>query len=171
MQVDKEGNNFDGFFTSGQFGEDQKAFPSLAAFGYADTLEDGSERFEVAFRYTARPDDTDCLDPSVYEEDIGGDDTASKDPFGHFEANLGLDLAGPSVEGQEVYSSEGVGNIDKAGDNDENPQPCIREWGETGPCLEVRECLVGSVQVRGGRRVSLGGEYVQCSPISAPRQQ
>jgi hypothetical protein len=95
-----------------QLGEDQETPPSLAVLSQSNTLEDGSQGLEVAFRDAARANNAPCSDPSVDQEDVRKDDADGKDPLGHVMADLRLDLAGPLVEGEEVDGREGVGGVD-----------------------------------------------------------
>lgn len=106
--------------------------PSLPLFGQAHTLPDGSQRLEIALSNTTGANDANSTDPAVCQEDIRYDDGDGEDPFGDVEVDGRLHLAGPLVEGEEIDSGESVGGINTTGNEDEDPQPSIRERGEAG---------------------------------------
>ena len=166
LKVDKEGNVVDALPRLGQFGEDQEAAPSLAALGQPHALPDGRERLKVAFSDAAGSYDANCPDPAVYQEDIGDDDADGEDPLGHVKADLGPHLARPLVEGEEINGGEGVGGVDGARSEDEDPQPNVGKGGQTGRRLEVRESLVESAFTCSYRKWR---SHIQCNPTFAPR--
>lgn len=131
LEVDEKSNIVGSLLTLGQLSKDKEASPALTTLGDAHTLQDGSKRFKIAFRYTARLHNTQRTEPAVYEEDIGDDDGNGEDPFGDFEWNLGLNLARPFIESEQIDGSEGVGGVDGTGDEDEDPQPNVGKGCET----------------------------------------
>lgn len=113
----------------------------MALLGQTHTLPDGSQRLEIAFSDATRADHANGAEPAIGKKDIGDDDADGEDPFSHLEADLGLHLAGPLVEGEQVDGSEGVGSVDGARDEDQDPQPDVGKGCEAGRRLEVGEGL------------------------------
>lgn len=150
LEVDKEGNIIDALAALGQLGEDQEASPSLTRFSQSHTLEDGSQRLEVAFGHATGAQDADGANPSVCEEDVRDDDADGEDPLCDVEVDLWLHLARPLVEGEQVDGGKGISGVDGARDDDENPQPDVREGRKARSGLEVGECLAESAQARAG---------------------
>lgn len=149
LKIDKKGNVVNSLLTLREFGKDQETSPSLASFGQAHTLPDGSKRLEVALSDAAGADDTERPDPSVGEKDIGDDDADGEDPLGYVEADLGTHLARPLVEGEEIDGSEGIGGVDGARDEDKHPQPNVGEGRQARGRLEVGEGLSKSARSPG----------------------
>lgn len=145
LEVDEEGNVVGTLFAPRQLSKDEEAPPALSLFCDSHTLTDGGKWFEVAFRHTAGPEDTQGAEPAVQEKDIGYDDGDGKDPFGYLKRDLGLDLTRPVIEGEQVHCGEGIGGVNSTRDNDEDPQPGIGEWCKTRGRLEVAEVLHRSV--------------------------
>ena len=143
LEVDKKGDVVGTLLTLGQLGKDQKTTPALASLGNAHTLQYSSQWLKVALRDTSCAHNAQSPDPSIYEKDIGDDDGNGEDPFGHVEGYGRLDLARPFVKSKEIDGSEGVGGIDGTRDEDENPQPGVRERREARGGLEVGQGLAG----------------------------
>ena len=169
LEVDEEGNVVGALFTLGQLGEDQEAAPALARLCDAHTLQDSSQGLEVALGHTAHAHDAQSADPSIYKEDIGDYDGDGEDPLCDFKGNDGLDLARPLVKGQEVDGSEGIGSVDGAGDEDENPQPGVGKGREARSRLEVGQGLCARLVCV--LKAGCGAVRLQCRPISAPRSR
>jgi hypothetical protein len=112
LEVDEESDIIYALLTSCKFGEDQEPAPSLTRLCQAHTLEDSGKGLKITFSNAARSNDTERPDPSVYEKDIGDDDANCEDPLGDVEADLGPDLAGPFIEGEEINSCKSVGGVD-----------------------------------------------------------
>jgi hypothetical protein len=144
LEVDEKRNIINTLAASRQFSKDEEPAPPLPILAEAHTLEDGSQRLEVAFGDAARADDAPCSDPPVYEEDIGDDDADGEDPLGDSEADFGFDLARPFIESKEINGGEGVGGVDGDGHEDKEPQPDIREGRKAGRSFEIREGLLRS---------------------------
>lgn len=149
LEVDEKGNVVDALSALGQFSKDQEAAPSLAAFGQSQTLEDGGQRFKIALGDAARAYDAECANPSVGQEDVGDDDADGENPLCDVEIDFGFDLARPFVEGEEIDGGKGVGSVDGARDDDEDPQPNVGKGCEAGCRLEVREGDVVPLLLRG----------------------
>jgi hypothetical protein len=141
LEVDKERDVVGALFTLGQLGKDEKASPSLAGLGDAHTLPDGSHGFKVAFRHTARLDDTYGAVVAVQQEYVGDDDGYSEDPLGNIKRNGGLDLVGPVVECKQIDGGESISDVDGTRDDDEDPQPDVGEGREARRGLEVGQVL------------------------------
>jgi len=131
LEVDEEGNVVGALLTLSELCEYEKSSPTLTALGDAHTLHDGGKWFEVAFCHAARLDNPQGTKPAVEQKHVGDNDGDGEDPFGNLEWDLGLDLARPIVEGEQVHCGEGVGGIDGARDEDEDPEPGIGQWGKT----------------------------------------
>lgn len=118
LKVDENSNVVGTLLGLGQFSKDQEASPTLTALCHTHTLPDSGKRLEIAFCHATGSHHAQGHDPSVQEEDVGNDDGNGKDPFGDLKGNLGLDLAGPFVEGQKIDGSKGIGGVNCARDND-----------------------------------------------------
>lgn len=127
LEINKEGNVVGTLLTFRQLGEDQETAPSSTAAGEPHTLPNGSHWFKIAFCHTAGAHDTECPNASIDQEDVGDDDGNGEDPLGDFERHLRLYLTGPLVKGKEVHGGEGIGGIDGARDEDEDPKPGVGE--------------------------------------------
>jgi hypothetical protein len=141
LKVDEKGDIVGAFLTPSQLGKDQEASPALAALCNSHTLPDGSHGFKIAFGYTAGLYDTYGTVVSVQKEDVGDDDGYGEDPFGNLERDRGLDLARPFLECEQIDGSKGVGDVDGAGNNDEDPEPNVGKGCEAGRGLEVGKVL------------------------------
>lgn len=65
LEVNKEGNVVDAFFTLGQLRKDEETAPTLAGGSYAHTLPDGGQRLEVALSDASGAHDAHSPDPTV----------------------------------------------------------------------------------------------------------
>jgi hypothetical protein len=138
LEMDKYGQIIDAFAAPRQLSKNQEPAPALTLLRQADTLEDSSKRFEIAFSDAARSDDAQSPIPSVYEEDVGNDDAHGEDPFRNIEAHDGVHLARPFIESEEINGCECIGGVDGNGYDDEDPEPDIGEWCEARVRFEVR---------------------------------
>lgn len=125
LEVDEKGNVIGTLLTLCQLSKDQKAAPSSAAVGQPHRLPDSSHWLEVAFCHAARAHDPESPHTSVAQENIRDDDSDGEDPLGNLERYLGLYLAGPLIEGEKVDGSEGIGGVNSAGDEGEDPEPGV----------------------------------------------
>lgn len=114
----------------GQLGEEQEPAPTLPR-PRTDTLQLERQRIEIRIGDPPSPNDTERAEPFERDQHEGEQDADGEDPFRDGERDGGFDLAGPSVEGEQVDGGEHVGGEDGESDDDEEPQPDVGEEGET----------------------------------------
>lgn len=141
LEVDEKRNVVDALFTLCQLGKNQETAPALARRRDAHTLPDDSHGLEVALGHASGAHDAQGADVAVDEKNIGNDDGDGEDPLCDFKGHGGLDGAGPLVKGEKVDGSKGVGGVDGARNDDEDPQPGIGKGREARSRLEVGEGL------------------------------
>lgn len=125
LKVDEKSNVVGALLTLRQLSEDQEAAPPSATAGEPHTLPDSSHWLKIALCHTTGAHDPERSQESIGQEDVGDNDGNGKDPLGNLERYLRLYLTGPFIEGEEVDGGEGIGGVDGAGDENENPEPGV----------------------------------------------
>lgn len=152
------------FLTLGQLREYQKAFPSAS---WEHTLDTHSEGIQITARDTLGAYRTNGIHPSVNQESERDDNAHCIDPTRHGEWNRGLDLSGPLRKHQQVDGGKRIDAIHGQGNNEEKPEPEVREGGETGLRLEIVDILDSMISCDCHKQFFFGFNLPH-SPISPP---
>jgi hypothetical protein len=109
----EEGNVLGALFTLGELRKDQESLPT-SAVSHPNTLQTRSQAVQEAFGHA--PSAHDCYGTEVLIGKIGKGkkDADGEDPFRDVERDElgGLNLRGPSVEGEKLVGGEHVNSID-----------------------------------------------------------
>ena len=140
-EIRKQSYIFRTLFTLRQFGKDQETSPSTSLLGPSYTLQSNRQRIQETLTDSSSLHDTHRPNVFISNIDPRQDNTSREDPFSDIEVNLGLNLARPFIERQQIDGGKGVDTVDRDRDEERTDEICVCERWEAAGVFEIVQTL------------------------------